>query len=101
MRVGVLAVTAVVVFVAGGHRSGGLGLVMADVLDREVEQGADMGVVEAVDDGPPVAAAADGTGSAEKAQRVRDRRLADLAGCGEVTHAKLACEQQRMEDPRS
>lgn len=64
---------------------------VVEVFGGDVEQEANMGVGERVEDHPAVASGADHTGHPQQAQRVRDAGFGCLHDCGEVADAHLAC----------
>src|SRR4051812_4856291 len=71
---------------------------VAEVLQRQLEHDADVGVVERVVDHPPGAPVADDAGRAQQAQGVRHRGLRDVGDLGDVGDVEVAVLQEGVED---
>ena len=76
-------------------------LAVAKVGQGQVEQEPDVGIVEGVVDHPSIASVADNARRTEQSKGVRHRGLRSADGLADVTDAKLARFEQRMEDPGS
>lgn len=72
---------------------------MAEVFRGEIEQDADMSIVQAVVDHPPGAAVADDASRAQKAQGMGHGGLRCFDCGSQIAHAQLAYLRQGIEEP--